>query len=139
MYHVLIPVDSEQGSGERSVEALVEMPGSGECAVTLLHVFEAFEAFDAGSGKVTSETFYDPEDVPESVREAESRLSEAGLDCEVRMEHGDPGEEIVEAVEELGADQVVMAGRKRTPVGKALFGSVTQAVVLNAGVPVTVV
>jgi nucleotide-binding universal stress UspA family protein len=140
MYRILVPVDSEEGSGERSVDALLAMPGVEEFSVTLLHVFEEFEAFDdGGGGTISSDSFYDPSDVPDTVRAAESKLTEAGVDCEVRMEHGKPGETIIQVVEELDADQVVMSGRKRTPVGKVLFGSVTQAIVLNAGVPVTVV
>jgi nucleotide-binding universal stress UspA family protein len=139
MYRVLVPVDSEAESGKRSVRAIESMPGASEFAVTLLHVFEEFEAFDDSSGTISSEQFYDPSDVTASVREAEASLEELGIDCEVRMEHGDPGETIIEVVDDLDADQIVMSGRKRTPVGKVLIGSVTQAVVLNAGIPVTVV
>jgi nucleotide-binding universal stress UspA family protein len=40
---------------------------------------------------------------------------------------------------EVDADLVVVGARKRTPVGKAVFGSVTQSVVLDSPVPVTVV
>lgn len=139
MYHVLIPVDSEEGSGERSVDALLGMPGVAEVSVTLLHVFEEFEAFDDAGGKLSSEQLYDPSDVPDTVELARERLEGAGIETEVRIEHGKPPEVIQEVVADLDVDQVVMAGRKRTPVGKVLFGSATQAVILNATVPVTVV
>ncbi|RQH02622.1 universal stress protein [Natrarchaeobius oligotrophus] len=49
---------------------------------------------------------------------------------------GNPAEVIVEQVEKLEADYLVIGGRKRTPVGKALFGSVTQSVLLSADCPV---
>ena len=52
---------------------------------------------------------------------------------------GEPAEEIRQFVEENGARFVVVGGRKRTPVGKAVFGSVTQSILLNAGVPVVTV
>ena len=139
MYHVLIPVDSEEGSGERSVEALLGMPGVAEVAVTLLHVFEEFEAFDDAGGKLSSEQLYDPSDVPDTVEWARERLEDAGVETEVQIEHGKPPAVIQEVATDLDVDQIVMAGRKRTPVGKVLFGSATQAVILNASVPVTVV
>ena len=49
---------------------------------------------------------------------------------------GDPADEIVDYAEANGARYIVLAGRKRSPVGKALFGSVTQSVLLNASSPV---
>ncbi|MCH7660977.1 MAG: universal stress protein, partial [Euryarchaeota archaeon] len=52
---------------------------------------------------------------------------------------GAPDETILDYVEENEIDIVVIGGRKRTPAGKLLFGSVTQSVILHADVPVTVV
>lgn len=49
---------------------------------------------------------------------------------------GDPGEEIVALADSLDARYLVVGGRKRTPAGKALFGSVTQQVILDAACPV---
>lgn len=48
---------------------------------------------------------------------------------------GDPAEAILSAAEEYDARYVVVGGRKRSPAGKALFGSVTQSVLLNTDVP----
>ena len=49
---------------------------------------------------------------------------------------GDPAEEISSYAEEVDARFVVLGGRRRSPTGKALFGSVTQKVMLSASVPV---
>lgn len=52
---------------------------------------------------------------------------------------GKPSRELVRYLTENDADFLVVGGRKRSPVGKALFGSVTQAVLLDAPVPVVTV
>lgn len=52
---------------------------------------------------------------------------------------GDPAQTITDYVEEQDAEYVVIGGRKRSPVGKALFGSVTQSVLLNVEKPVVTV
>ncbi|ADJ15340.1 universal stress protein [Halalkalicoccus jeotgali] len=49
---------------------------------------------------------------------------------------GDPADEIVEYARQQAARYVVVAGRKRSPVGKALFGSVVQSVLLDSECPV---
>lgn len=49
---------------------------------------------------------------------------------------GEPSEQILDAAGELDARYVVIGGRKRSPVGKALFGSTAQSVLLNADRPV---
>ncbi|MFW5959190.1 MAG: universal stress protein, partial [Natronomonas sp.] len=67
------------------------------------------------------------------------QLTEAGIAVDLVRRHGDPGEEIVEYADSVDADSIVIPTRKRTPVGKAVFGSVTQDVILNAKQPVTIV
>lgn len=49
---------------------------------------------------------------------------------------GDPAEEVVDYAADKQASYLVAAGRKRSPVGKALFGSVVQSILLNASCPV---
>lgn len=49
---------------------------------------------------------------------------------------GEPAEEIVSEADRLDARYVVVGGRKRSPAGKVLFGSTTQAVLLSADRPV---
>jgi nucleotide-binding universal stress UspA family protein len=49
---------------------------------------------------------------------------------------GTPSTEIVNYSNEVDARYLVIGGRKRTPVGKALFGSVTQSILLGADRPV---
>ena len=45
---------------------------------------------------------------------------------------GDPATEILDTADEVDADLIALAGRrKRSPAGKALFGSTTQAVILE--------
>ncbi len=49
---------------------------------------------------------------------------------------GDPAEAVLEYSREADAEYVVVSGRKRSPVGQAVFGSVTQRLLLEAGRPV---
>lgn len=52
---------------------------------------------------------------------------------------GDPTEEILDVADDLDARYVVVGGRRRSPVGKALFGSTTQDVLLESDRPVVAV
>lgn len=52
---------------------------------------------------------------------------------------GDASDEIVRYGREHDARYVVLGGRKRSPAGKAIFGSVTQSVLLNADRPVVTI
>lgn len=52
---------------------------------------------------------------------------------------GEPVEEILSEVERRDADYLVIGGRKRSPTGKALFGSKTQSILLSADRPVVAV
>lgn len=61
------------------------------------------------------------------------------VDFRVRGAFGDKEDRILSAIDQHDCTHVFLAGRRRSPAGKAMFGDVTQSVLLNATVPVTVV
>lgn len=46
-------------------------------------------------------------------------------------ERGDRAEAVLAVAEERGSDHVFLAGKRRSPTGKALFGDLTQEIILN--------
>ncbi|RKD88029.1 universal stress protein [Halopiger aswanensis] len=67
---------------------------------------------------------------------AAEAIDEADVDATPVGLMGNPADEIVSYAEDKGARYIVVAGRNRSPVGKALFGSVAQSILLNASIPV---
>lgn len=51
---------------------------------------------------------------------------------------GEPGDEILGLADEVDARYIVIGGRKRTPAGKVLFGSITQRIILDTDRPVVI-
>lgn len=137
MSTVLVAIDSDTERAERTIETVISLPGSAsDIDVVLLNVLEEFDVTGEGRNFSSDEVF-DESDFPESISVAESALEEAGIDVTKRREHGEPAEVIIDVARELDADTIVMTGRKRSPAGKVLFGSITQSVLLNADRPVT--
>ncbi|WP_302082615.1 universal stress protein [Salinibaculum rarum] len=72
----------------------------------------------------------------DSVKRAQELLEDADIPVDLREGSGDPAESIIETSEAIDADAICIAGRKRSPAGKMLFGSVSQSVILNTQRPV---
>ena len=126
MYHVVIGVDDNEERAMACAKAVADLPGgAAETRVTVIHSFT-----DNPSGASAPQLA--------SVRDVTDFLEEQGIDVEVAESSGDPADQLLEAAQEGDADLIVVAGRKRSPTGKALFGSVTQSVILNAERPVMV-
>lgn len=126
MYEVLLGVDSNVERAQAQVRTIVEMPiRSEEVHATILHDFT-----DNAVGASVSQV--------ESVRRASERLEEEGIEVTLEESSGEPAKAIMEMAETVDADLVVLAGRKRSPTGKMLFGSVTQEVILGMERPVLV-
>lgn len=74
-----------------------------------------------------------------TVRTLRERFETSGIDVEHRGAVGDRATQVVGLAEEENADLVVVGGRRRSPTGKAVFGSTAQTILLDAPCPVTYV
>lgn len=72
-----------------------------------------------------------------TVRQISRSLGHADVDCEITGALGSHGDEINRLAAEVDSDLV--GGRKRSPTGKAVFGSTAQKIMLSAPWPVTFV
>jgi nucleotide-binding universal stress UspA family protein len=128
----------------RLVEETVDVAGPTGAKVVLVHVFTK-EEYDDSIDKLEFDTVAEevgPDDVARrhsSTRQLAKTLDEADVDYEIRGAVGEHGEEIVKAAKETDADRVMVGGRKRSPTGKAVFGSTAQEVMLSSPCPVTFV
>jgi nucleotide-binding universal stress UspA family protein len=133
-YSVLVPVDANEERATAQAAHVASLPNASESvSATLLHVYPTVEG-DAGT-----ERLGDHMGRPDSLEKISQRLADNGIEVEVRKGEGDVADTILAVARDLEPDVIVMAGRKRSPVGKAVFGSTSQAVILNAAVAVTVV
>ncbi|MGQ4557583.1 universal stress protein [Halobellus sp. GM3] len=126
MVRVLLALDDDipQAHAQtNAIEAMVDTATDAE--VYILHVFR-----DNPEGASVHQV--------EAVREAKDRLETAGVTVELLEASGSPADEILAHAEEHDVDQICVGGRKRSPTGKALFGSVTQDVILGTHLPVLV-
>lgn len=143
MYHVLLPIDVETDRARSQVEVLESLPVDRDgVRATTLHVYESVDApaDEAGSAIIDeiNESIAELRGTPESLTAVEARLDDLGIDYDRELHVGDPTEAILAVAADRDVDAVVLGMRKRSPVGKALFGSVSQAVLLNADRPVIV-
>jgi nucleotide-binding universal stress UspA family protein len=84
------------------------------------------------------------EDAQEMIRigkeheEAESRISQEGIECEshVLVRGLDPGEDLVKYADDNEMDYIIVGIRKRSKMDKMIFGSTAQYIILNASCPV---
>jgi nucleotide-binding universal stress UspA family protein len=67
------------------------------------------------------------------------RVRDAGLNCEVVVRPGLPADEILAFTQEREIDRIVMGTHSPGPIGKLLVGSVAEAVLRTACVPVCIV
>lgn len=136
---VLVPVDGPKTTRETVDHAARQFPGA---SITVLHVLTPNTSYSAGMGGT-----YMPGLVIDSQEEYTDELFTAA--AEAAAEHGQvvrantaiggPQREILSFAAESDVDHIVIGNCGRTGVRRLLFGNVTEGVVRNASVPVTVV
>jgi len=143
MYRVLVAADDDEERAVAQAETLLSLPAAAdEVTAILLHVYEEIDlpADEGGSVYVEelNRSLDELRDPPETVDRLADRLDAAGVASERREAVGGPAEAVLTAAADVGADAILLGSRKRTPVGKAVFGSVSQDVILGADRPVIV-
>ena len=126
---------------------IVGYDGSRVCAEVIRIAKLHARVFDAklylihsikGGPEHTREEF---ENAERDLARAHKQLSDDGIPGEPRLlvRGLSPGEDLVKFAEDHKSSEIIIGVRRRSRVGKALFGSTAQFVILNAPCPVVTV
>lgn len=143
---VLVALDESDSDRIDEIQSTtVDIAEPAGAAVELVHVYteEEYERatenlqFDDGN-EATPDTVARRH---ATVRKVRNALESAGVPVTVSgvVQDGDEGRAITDVAARTGADLLVIGGEKRSPAGKAMFGSTAQQILLNAPCPVTYV
>ncbi|MEX5746234.1 universal stress protein [Massilia sp. X63] len=139
---ILVPTDGSPVS-EAAVDAAIDFARARGSAIVALGVAVPEPSFQSLEGAVA----YDPglqvelllEHAKNHVDAIAARARKAGVPCtELTSSALDPAEAIVETARAQHCDLIVMGSHGRRGLSRLLAGSVTQAVLANAPVPVMV-
>ncbi len=121
-------------TGQLALREAAQQAGYRNTRLTVIHIADStdLDLAEAHTAKLR-------DDVASAL--AETSISE--IDWELALAPGDGVENtaatILELADKAGAELLVIGARRRSPVGKALLGSVTQNLILDANIPVLVV
>lgn len=129
-----MPVDGNTERAMAQANYVAALPEASDAVeATVLYVFEDEDSIAPSS----DEQARTPGDI-ESVARVAAFFEANDITHQTRKGRGDPAEAILAQADELEADTIALGGRKRSPAGKILFGSVTMNVLRNTDVPVVV-
>lgn len=138
---ILAAIDGDEGTAD----VVAEASRLAEKFNEPLHVLFAYERAEHSSLVTENITIKERRrlDDDEIQLLASDLASEAAMGVTDQYEaigrRGNPAEEIVAHADDTDASYIVIGGKRRSPAGKALFGSVTQSVLLDTDRPVLVV
>jgi nucleotide-binding universal stress UspA family protein len=108
-----------------------------------LILFHAYDTLVVASSETTGIRYYDHAAAGraemEHLQPLAERIRKAGIRCEIVVRPGLAADQILNFLHEREVDRVVMGTHSPGPIGKMLVGSVAEAVLRNANVPVYVV
>ncbi len=108
-----------------------------------LILFHAYDTLVVAASETSGIRYYDYAAAAraeiESLQPLAVKVREAGVRCEVVARAGLPADQILAFLREREVDRVVMGTHSPGPIGKLLVGSVAEAVLRTARVPVFVV
>ncbi|AXR78911.1 universal stress protein [Natrarchaeobaculum sulfurireducens] len=134
------PMDTVRAEG--LADTVLEIAEPLDASVVIGHAFteDEYEEFREDLGFEERVENVDPDDVAARrppVGDLEEIFAEADVEYEVRGALGEVSSEVVDMAIDVGADRLVLGGRRRSPAEKAVLGSVSQDIILQAPCPVT--
>lgn len=136
--HILIAVGGEEMNAKPIAEHVAEIADGVGATVTLFRAFSEQEF----SGWL-DEMGYDSADPVELaqrhrvVTDIADVLRASQVELNVDAAVGPTAESVVDYVDQHDVDHVFIGGRRRSPTGKALLGSVSQQILLQLDIPCT--
>ena len=129
------------------MKILVGYDGSNSAKDALALAKKHAAAFDATVTIVSSLTggsvthSVDVEQATENLELAKKMVDGDGIQCETKLlvRGMTPGEDIVDYAREKAIDEIIIGIKRRSKVGKLLFGSNAQYIIINAPCPVVTV
>ncbi|WP_254525095.1 universal stress protein [Natrinema caseinilyticum] len=123
-------------------ETVLEIADPLGAKVVIGHAFteDEYEDVHDDLGFTARAADVDPDEVAarrSPVPELAERFEEAGVEYEIKGALGEVGDEVVDMAIDVNADRMVVGGRRRSPAEKAVLGSVSQEIILQAPCPVT--
>ena len=118
------------------MNVLVGLVGSDESVTTLERTIERTREVGDDLTVAVVEKPEAKRSQEEMAAEAETLLSEGGIEADIVRLEGDPGSALVDYAEQGEFDQLVIGGGTLSPMGKIQLGPITEFVLLNA--PTTV-
>lgn len=136
---IVVPVDGSESSARAAVFA-ADLARALSCPLQLLHVYAPSGNELVGMAQLPRERIeaFSKESAQVAFESARKAMDSDGLDLSERVVWGEPREEIIAAAEDAEA-LIVMGRRGLGRVKEMLLGSVSEAVMRNAGRPVTIV
>jgi nucleotide-binding universal stress UspA family protein len=140
--HVLVPIDDSDPAEAALSFALSEHPDE---TITVLHVAEttSLDSYQTMTGGRSADA---DEAIEGRTAEAEALLdraretaSDRGVEIETELIAGDPADAIPAYAEANEVDRIVIGTHGRSAASRLLVGSVAEAVIRAAPIPVTVV
>jgi nucleotide-binding universal stress UspA family protein len=135
--HILVPTDFGEPA-QAAFDTAVALAQKFASRLTVVHVYPIVPGMPYGSAFV-----WPAERIAAAAREALAQYMIAAQarhsGCESMLRPGFPGEEIVAAAAESGADLIVMGTHGRRGLPRMLLGSTAERVVRTAAVPVLTV
>ena len=119
--------------------AILDLAVPSDARVVLLHAFTE-AAYESG---LEEAGFDDERPSPtelaarlEGIDTLAAALSEASVPFEIRGAIGAEGETILAETDAVDGDVLCLSGRRRSPTGKAVFGSTSHRIMMNSSCPV---
>ena len=133
----LVPLDGSMVA-ETVLPFIIEIAGPLDMEVVLLRVVQPVPpvALEGTRHVIVEDEESRRIDAVEYLAPLAVELRNRGVRVETRVRRGQPADEIVGAIRDEGADLVAMSTHGRSGLGRLVFGSVAEAVLRRAAIPV---
>lgn len=139
---VVIAAVDRSDRAKRTVAEAVELADSFDDVVRVVHVLSRSEFVELEQTEVKQSGRAVEMDRVREYAAGVARDAADDIETGVEVEYvglvGDAADTILDYADNHDARYIVVGPRKKSPTGKALFGSVSQTVLLNANCPVVV-